>query len=160
RRGAGVRSFLVRRYGEAPGTSGRRGLRRTGGLTPRRSPKGPVRATFCPKPGAPMFAFRFGDGAELRLIEERHPDALHALVRQNYARLRAWVPWLEKTATVESTRAFIRRRLQRMADNNGWAAGIWFRGALAGEIGLDYIDWANRFTEIGYWVGEAFEGKG
>jgi ribosomal-protein-serine acetyltransferase len=64
------------------------------------------------------------------------------------------------TATEEGTRAFVRRRLQRLAENNGWAGGLFYRGSLAGEIGYDYIDWPNRCTEIGYWVGAAFEGKG
>jgi ribosomal-protein-serine acetyltransferase len=107
-----------------------------------------------------MFACRIADGQFLRLIEECHAEALFALVQANEARLRVWVPWLENVATLESTRQFIKRRLQRLADNNGWTAGIWYQDALAGEIGFDYIDWRNRFTEIGYWVGEAFEGKG
>lgn len=107
-----------------------------------------------------MFVWRLGDGQELRLMEERHAELLFQLVRENETRLRAWVPWLKHTATVESTRQFIRRRLQRLSDNNGWTAGIWRQGALAGEIGFDFIDWTNRFSEIGYWVGAAFEGKG
>jgi ribosomal-protein-serine acetyltransferase len=107
-----------------------------------------------------MFAFRCGDELELRLIEERHAETLFTLVQENHARLRPWVPWLDKTATPESTRQFIKRRLERFADNNGLAAGIWHRGELAGEIGFDYVDWNNRFTEIGYWIGAAFEGKG
>jgi ribosomal-protein-serine acetyltransferase len=81
-------------------------------------------------------------------------------VQENEDRLRAWVPWLKHTTSVDSTRRFIRQRLQRLADGNGWTSGIWCRGSLAGEIGYDFIDWDNRFTEIGYWVGAAFEGKG
>ena len=81
-------------------------------------------------------------------------------MQQNEARLRAWVPWLKHTTTVDNTRHFIRQRLQRLADSNGWTSGIWCRGSLAGEIGFDFIDRDNRFTEIGYWVGAAFEGKG
>jgi ribosomal-protein-serine acetyltransferase len=107
-----------------------------------------------------MFAYRINDDEEIRLTQERHAAALFALVQQNHDRLRQWVPWLHHTATEEDTRAYIRRRLQRLADNNGWAGGLWYRGALAGEIGCDYIDWSNRCTEIGYWVGAAFEGKG
>ena len=80
-------------------------------------------------------------------------------MQENEARLRAWVPWLKHTTTVENTRHFIRQRLQRLADSNGWTSGIWCRGSLAGEIGFDFIDRDNRFTEIGYWVA-AFEGKG
>jgi ribosomal-protein-serine acetyltransferase len=84
-----------------------------------------------------MFTFRLGDDQELRLIEERHTDALFALVQENHARLRAWVPWLSHVATPESTRQFIKRRLQRMADNNGWTSGIWSGSELVGEIGFD-----------------------
>jgi ribosomal-protein-serine acetyltransferase len=107
-----------------------------------------------------VFTCRISEDVEVRLIEERHAAALFALVQQNHARLLRWVPWLHNTATEEGTRAFVRRRLQRLAENNGWAGGLFYRGSLAGEIGFDYIDWPNRCTEIGYWVGAAFEGKG
>ena len=107
-----------------------------------------------------MFVRDLGEGEELRLMEARHAELLFHLVQENEARLRAWVPWLKHTTTVDNTRHFIRQRLQRLADSNGWTSGIWCRGSLAGEIGFDFIDRDNRFTEIGYWVGAAFEGKG
>jgi ribosomal-protein-serine acetyltransferase len=107
-----------------------------------------------------MFAFRVAEGEELRLVEERHAAALFALIQDNHARLSAWVPWLDRTATLEATRQHVRRRLQRFAEGNGFAAGIWQEGRLVGEIGLDYIDWPNRLTEVGYWLGATFEGRG
>jgi ribosomal-protein-serine acetyltransferase len=107
-----------------------------------------------------MFSFPLADGQELRLLEDRHTEPFFALVQDNLARLRIWVPWLQQVATLECTRQFLQSRLQRLADNNGWVAGIWERGILAGEIGFDFIDWNNRFTEIGYWIGAAFEGQG
>ena len=39
-------------------------------------------------------------------------------------------------------------------------AGIWHEGRLAGAIGYDPIDWENRTTELGYWLGEEYQGKG
>ena len=81
-------------------------------------------------------------------------------MQQNEARLRAWVPWLKHTTTVDSTRHFIRQRLQRLADGNGWTSGIWCRGSLAGEIGFDFIDRDNRFTEIGYRGWRRLRGQG
>ena len=107
-----------------------------------------------------MFNHKLSDDAELRLLEERHAEELFALINRNHERLLVWVPWLSSTDSLEHTRGFIKRKLQRFADNNGFAAGIWYQGALAGEIELDYVDWSNRITEIGYWVGADVEGKG
>jgi ribosomal-protein-serine acetyltransferase len=107
-----------------------------------------------------MFVRELGEGDELRLLEARHADALFALVRENEARLRQWVPWLKHVGTVDGVANLIRRRLHRLADGSGWAAGIWHCGRLAGEIGFDFIDGDNRSAEIGYWVAAASEGKG
>jgi ribosomal-protein-serine acetyltransferase len=107
-----------------------------------------------------MFVRDLGGGEHLRLIETRDAEQLFRLVRENESRLRQWVPWLKNTSTIESTRNFIRARLERYADGNGWAAGIWRDDRLVGEIGFDYIDWNNRVTEIGYWIGVEFEGRG
>lgn len=47
-----------------------------------------------------------------------------------------------------------------MADNEGFAAGIWYRGELVGLVDLFNINWARRVAEIGYWLGKEFQGKG
>jgi RimJ/RimL family protein N-acetyltransferase len=39
-------------------------------------------------------------------------------------------------------------------------AGIWYEGRLAGVIGYHALDWENRTTEVGYWLGEEQQGKG
>lgn len=107
-----------------------------------------------------MFSFRVGDDIELRLLEERHADQLFALTNQNRAHLREWLPWVDDTQSVEDTQAFIKRALQQFADNNGFQAGIWVEGELAGVIGYHYIAWPSRKTEIGYWLGASFQGRG
>ncbi len=107
-----------------------------------------------------MFNYKLSDKAELRLLEERHAEELFALINQNRERLLIWVPWLSNADSLEHTRNFTKRKLQRFADNNGFVAGIWYQGALAGEIALEYIDWSNRMTEIGYWLDADVEGKG
>ena len=45
-------------------------------------------------------------------------------------------------------------------NNNGFVAGLWHCGQLAGVIGYAGIDWPNRTTGIGYWLGAAFQGRG
>jgi len=107
-----------------------------------------------------MFVYKLSDEAELRLLEERHAEELFTLINRNHERLLMWVPWLDNTDSVEHTRDFIKRKLQQLADNNGFVTGIWYKGALAGEIAFDYIDWSNRMTEIGYWLDAEVEGKG
>lgn len=107
-----------------------------------------------------MFNYRLGEETELRLLEERHAAELFALINRNRERLLVWVPWLDEAASIEHTRDLIRRKLQRFVDNNGFAAGIWDKGRLAGEIRLEYIDWPNSVTEIGYWLDARTEGRG
>ncbi len=107
-----------------------------------------------------MFACPLGDDAELRLLEERHAEALFALVDTNRAHLRAWLPWVDETRTVEDIRAFLRRALRQWADGRGVQCGIWERGLLAGSIGQHPIDWLNRSANLGYWLGEAYQGRG
>jgi len=107
-----------------------------------------------------MFSYPLNPDAELRLIEERHARELFDLTERNRNYLRQWLPWLDATLTVEDTRNFIRDALLQFAANDGFQAGIWYRGALAGVIGYHKIDWFNRQVEIGYWLGAEYQGKG
>src|ERR1051326_5602177 len=107
-----------------------------------------------------MFHAPIRPGVELSLIEERHAPALFAAVDRERQRLREWLPWVDPTRTEEDILAFIRRSLEQFASNSGFAAAIWEHGKLAGVIGTSNINWVYRKAEIGYWLGQEFEGRG
>lgn len=107
-----------------------------------------------------MFSHRIDEETELRLIEPRHVEQLDALIEQNRAHIKEWSAWLKDDRTIENARAFIERNLAQFADNKGFNVAIWHRGEMAGQVGYNYLDWANRKTEIGYWLGARFQGKG
>ncbi len=107
-----------------------------------------------------MFSYKLSETAELRLLEERHAQELTDLTERNREHLRAWLPWVDTNRTVEDRKKFIRGALKQFAENNGFTAGIWHEGRLAGVVGYHSIDWENRSTEVGYWLGEEYQGQG
>ncbi len=100
------------------------------------------------------------DELELRLVRMQDADPIFALTDANRAYLRRWLPWVDATRSVEETRAFVRRSLDQLRRNDGFQTTIRFRGQVVGMIGFLYFDWANKRTEIGYWLAEAFQGRG
>lgn len=107
-----------------------------------------------------MFSWKVDRNIELRLYEPRHAEELNALIEQNMSHIRKWSAWLKDDRSIENTHAFIKRNLKKFAANKGFAAGIWYRDEMAGQIEYNYLDWKNRKTEIGFWLGESFQGKG
>jgi ribosomal-protein-serine acetyltransferase len=98
-----------------------------------------------------------GDGIVVRTLVPDEDAEVFALVDANRDRLRPWMLWEPTTRTPADVREFIERSLASEADHE--ANGIWLDGALAGSIGLSVDVMANS-GEIGYWLGEGFEGRG
>jgi len=109
---------------------------------------------------SPMVRLGIDDETELCLLKERHAEELFVLMNQNRKYLREWLPWLDTNKSLDDTEEFIKGSLEQFANNSGFQSGIWFRGRLAGVIGYHKIDWVNRATSIGYWLGASFQGKG
>jgi ribosomal-protein-serine acetyltransferase len=108
-----------------------------------------------------MFSYKIDAETELRLIEMRHAKELNALVTNNFEHIREWSAWLkEKERPIARTEEFIQRNLLQFAENKGFEMGIWHKGSMAGQIGYNYLDWNDRRTELGYWLGASFQGKG
>lgn len=107
-----------------------------------------------------MFSRRIDEELELRPVEERHAEELTALVRRDIAHLKPWMPWATERYSVEDAREFIRRQIRQYAEDQGFATLVFFRGRVAGSIGYNLIDWSNRKTDIGYWLGAEFLGRG
>lgn len=107
-----------------------------------------------------MFCYKVSDDIQLKLLELRDAEEIFALTDASRTYLRAWLPWLDSTVTLDDSRSFIQSSLQQFASNNGFQAGVLYRGQLVGAIGLHEINWANRSSSVGYWLGEGFQGHG
>src|SRR5918911_2893715 len=106
----------------------------------------------------PTLSIRIDDDTELRILEERHAQELFNLIDQNRSYLREWLPWLDYEQSIEETKAFIRSSLQQFVNNEGFQAGIWYKGKLVGGIGYQPINWTQHKVEIGYWLSENAQG--
>ncbi|MFN2453864.1 MAG: GNAT family N-acetyltransferase [Pyrinomonadaceae bacterium] len=107
-----------------------------------------------------MFSHRVNENLELRLLEDRHAAELYALVDRDRGYLRQWMPWLDGSKTVGDIRDFIGLSRKRYAENSGLHLSVVFQNRIAGQLSLHNTDWPNRKTEIGYWLGDEFQGKG
>ncbi len=107
-----------------------------------------------------MFRLTVDAEIELGLLEERHAENLYDLTERNRAHLHEWLPWLDSTQSALDSKSFIRSALEQFSKNDGFQAGIFVQGELAGMIGYHFWDWTNRRTEIGYWLGATYQGQG
>ena len=107
-----------------------------------------------------MFRYSIGDGLELRLAEERQAEQIYALADRNRDYLRRWLPWVDGLQSPHDTRRFIQDGLFQLANHNGFQASIWLEGDVTGMIGFHFFNWPNRKTEIGYWLGAEYQGRG
>ncbi len=110
---------------------------------------------------ANLFPVTISEGLMLRVFEEPHALALFNLVDSSRQHLRVWLPELvDSYQSVSAASDFIAKFRKKSVDEDGLALGIWFKGDLAGVITFDSIDWTNRTTLIGYWLGLPFQRKG
>jgi ribosomal-protein-serine acetyltransferase len=107
-----------------------------------------------------MFTKRVDDRMELAMVELRDADEVFAAVDRSRDYLRQWLPWVDSSLRVDDTRAFIREALQQHAQDEGFQCVIRLDGNVAGLVGFRNLDWANRRTEIGYWLAEDYQGQG
>jgi ribosomal-protein-serine acetyltransferase len=97
---------------------------------------------------------------EVRVLRPDDAGSLFALVDGNREHLRRWLAWVDAQVSVADSLAFIAQADEQLQRNDGFHVGILDGTALAGVIGHVHVDWVNRCTEIGYWLGASFQGKG
>lgn len=97
---------------------------------------------------------------EIRLLDEKDAAEMFALIERNRAGLRQWLPWVDTTLTIEDSKQFIIRATDQFYSDTGFHCAIIYRGRMAGVVGCVKLDPVNRSCEIGYWLGEEYQGKG
>ena len=107
-----------------------------------------------------MLTIPVTDRCRLVPLELADADELFALTDANRGYLRQWLPWLDSVRRVDDTRTFIRAAQAQAARNDGVQLVLRVDGCIAGVVGHHQLDWRNRITSLGYWIGEAYQGRG
>ncbi|SFU99081.1 GNAT family N-acetyltransferase [Alicyclobacillus macrosporangiidus] len=107
-----------------------------------------------------MFFRTITDEIQLGILTVQNAQELFSLIDASRGYLRQWLPWVDGTKSPDDSREFIERSLHQFSSNNGFQAGIWYKAQIVGVIGFHAMDWNNRRTSIGYWLGEQFQGRG
>lgn len=107
-----------------------------------------------------MFKHDLGEGAELRILEMRHAAEFLGFVEENREHLAEWLPWARIVTTPETAQAFIKRGVTRYAEDGLPWVGIWQDGQMAGGILFFPLEERIRATDIGFWLGLRFTGRG
>lgn len=107
-----------------------------------------------------MFTYKIDDKVMLKMFDLGDAERLFDLTVGSKETLREWLPFIDYTKSVADTQSFIQSTMKQFADNNGFQAGIWYDGKIAGVIGFHQINWSNKSTSIGYWLGNEYVGLG
>lgn len=106
------------------------------------------------------FSLPVRDGIILQFIKLKEAEALFALVDQNRAYLRKWLPWVDAQASPESSRKNILERIEKAGNGEALDLGVYRDGKLMGSMGFNRIVADQRKASIGYWISPEFQGKG
>ena len=98
---------------------------------------------------------------ELRIATESDAATLFQLVEENREHLRAWLPWLDETTSIQDEIEFIHGQLIRHQKTDGSLFLIWYQGrTIVGTLSVNQVDHGNQTGWIGYWLDRGHTGKG
>ena len=105
------------------------------------------------------FTHTVDDELQLELVHWSHAEALFRLVEECRPYLRRWLGWVPQTTKVADTRRWIDDSLAAYAAGREVPMAIRWRGELCGTYGIS-VSTMNLAGELGYWLGERFQGHG
>ena len=108
----------------------------------------------------PLTVVKIDEMISLEILHDHHAEPLLDLLNKNRPFLRQWLPWVDNMQTVENFRNYINRCKRQLEAATDLSYVIFTNNAIAGRIGLHYIDLQNKTGSIGYWIGEEFTGTG
>lgn len=107
-----------------------------------------------------MFQWVVDERLQLRQLQLTDANAMFAIVESSREALREWLAWIDFTKKPADCLSFIDKTLQNAQNHYSLTAGIFMDHRLIGCVSLNYIDWQNGITAIGYWLDPAYQGKG
>jgi ribosomal-protein-serine acetyltransferase len=107
-----------------------------------------------------QFSHRIDDKTELVLREQHHAEDYFKLIDNNREHLRYFSGWLNAELDGSDAEAYLKDYRENFAAGKApFYFGIFYDGQPAGEIGYNTLS-EHKSTNIGYWLGKQYTGKG
>ncbi|MBV8046422.1 MAG: GNAT family N-acetyltransferase [Paludibacterium sp.] len=107
-----------------------------------------------------MIEIAVGDGIVLREPREDDADRLFALIDANRVLLGRWMPWLDYMRHDGDSLTYIRYSQEGNREGRFLNLLIWVDDEPAGVLCYFALEPAQRRSEIGYWLGQRWHGRG
>ncbi len=103
-----------------------------------------------------------GPRVELRRHKVDLAQSMFEVIDKNRELFARFLPWVDYSKTVQDTRKYIEDASNKWESHLLFDFGMFRRsdGIFVGNIGVHNISWPNELCEVGYWIGQEFEGQG
>jgi ribosomal-protein-serine acetyltransferase len=96
----------------------------------------------------------------IRLYQQGDAEHLHAAARESVAEVSPWMGWCHPQYSIDEAREWITAQEQLARQDLAYEFAIWSEGRYLGGCGINQINMANRFANLGYWVRASAMGRG
>ncbi|KEQ18016.1 GNAT family N-acetyltransferase [Endozoicomonas numazuensis] len=107
-----------------------------------------------------MFFIAVDEDIRLQLVNDSIVPRYLELLEESKSYLSQWLPWPTFCNTEEDFKAFVKRSLHDYAEGKSLTCAIEFQGSIVGNISFNAIRYDLKMVEIGYWLGEPYQGNG
>lgn len=107
-----------------------------------------------------MFTYTIEEHLHLRLLKQEDAQELFKLIDSNRTYFKEWLGWLDFSTDQKDTLKNIHQNRLLFATETGLDLAIIYKGAIVGKVGLNSINKSTKSAEVGYMLGEEFNGKG
>jgi len=98
----------------------------------------------------------------IRTYRAEDVNALFEAVRESIVEVGHWLPWCHQEYSIEEARQFIISRASSSQGDEWYSFGIFEAagGRFLGGVGINFINRAHQFANLGYWVRTSAAGHG
>ena len=108
-----------------------------------------------------MFKIEIDRNVHLELTHPLHAEDAFRLTEKNRELFKEWLLWVDGVQSVEDTKVFINKTLERYGKQNYINCMIFYKNTLVGNVDLTLKKgYGIKKGELGYWLGAEFHGKG
>lgn len=96
----------------------------------------------------------------IRLYEQSDAEHLRVAACESVAEVSPWLRWCHPGYSLDEAKEWIAAQQELAKEGQAFAFAIWREGQYLGGCGINQINSANRFANLGYWVRSSAMGRG